>query len=218
MILWIVLFVLVVAISFILAAKSMKDFREIPANEQYGLFLIRKSQELNAQLLNLIQRDLLVSNSVISFERLFRGGKSALVIYGPKPLLFKYLQNLDLLELEDYTNVNPAQISAWEVGIKGKGQVFENLPEFPQSEQFWWQIIISSSFKIQVRAIVISEDDVKRHSLTQTLHNLAPEKIIKLPKAYSNEQILEFYKTRSFKKDEKNPVLKAEDIIHLLSI
>ncbi len=218
MILWIVLFVLVVAISFILAAKSMRDFREIPTNEQYGLFLIRKTQELSVQLLNSIQGELLDPNSVISLERLFRGEKSALVVYGPKLIISKYHQNLDLLELEDYTKVDPKQISAWEVGIKEKGKVFDNLPELSQKEQFWWQVIISSGFNIQVRAVVVSGDDVRRTSLTQTLHNLAPEKIIKLPKAYSNEQILEFYKTRSFKKDEKTPVSKAEDIVHLLSI
>lgn len=225
MILWVVLFALVVAISFVLAARSMRDFTEIPTNEQYSLFLIRKTQGLSAELLNSIHESLLRSKSIISFERLFKGAKSALVVYGPTKLLSSYHELLNLLELEDYTNVDLNHISAWEVGIKGPAssfkieqKVFNNLPQLSDTEQFWWQILISSGLKVQIRAIVVTQDTEKRNSLTQTLHHLAPEKVVKLPKAFSNEQILEFYRTRSFKKDDKNPSLRTQDIVHLLSL
>lgn len=219
MILWVVLFALVVAISFVLAARSMRDFTEIPTkDEQYSLFLIRNTQGLDAGMIDSIHRQLLQTKSIISWERLFKGLKSAMVVYGLTKLLGNYKNALDLLELEDYTNASVDDISAWEVGIKAAGKVFSNLPVFSDAEQFWWQIIISSSFKIQIRAIVVAVDVEKRNNLTEILHNLAPEKIIKLPKAYSNEQILEFYKTRSFRKDDNNPALKPADIVRLLSL
>lgn len=222
MILWVVLFVLVVAISFVLAARSMRDFTEVPqSNDDYSLFLIRKTQGLTLELLSSIHNELLKSNFIISFERLFKGNKSALVIFGPRKLLTHHQNLLDLLELEDYTDVNIEDISAWEAGIKSKiniQKIFTNLPQFLENDQFWWQIIISKGSKVQIRAIVITSDDIKRNSLTQTLHNLAPEKVIKLPKAFSSQQILEFYKLRSFRKDSENLSLSSEEILSLLLI
>src|SRR5688572_3161726 len=120
MILWVVLFVLVVAISFVLAAQSMRDFSEVPAKEaEYGLFLIRNTVALTPAVLDSIKNELLESKTIISFERLFKGGKSALVAFGPRELLLNHQSALDLLELEDYTqNVEVEHISAWEVVVK----------------------------------------------------------------------------------------------------
>src|SRR3989338_11196841 len=100
MILWVVLFVLVVTISFVLAAKSMRDFTEVAhKGEEYSLFLIRQNTGLNVQLLNSIHDNLLSSGSIISFERLVKGQKSALAVFGPKKLLMSYKDFLNLLEL-----------------------------------------------------------------------------------------------------------------------
>lgn len=222
MILWVVLFVLVLAISFVLAAKSMRDFTELPSkDEEYSLFLIRNTSRFSAKLLNSIHEDLLGLGAVISFERLFKGKKSALVVFGPASLLLGYKDALDLLELEDYTNVNVSHIFAWEAGIKNKEsreKIFGSLPQFLETEQFWWQIILSAPFKAQITAVVIAADAVARDTLSQKLQNLAPEKINKLPKAFSNSQMLDFYKKRSFRKDNKNPSLNAEEILQLLLI
>lgn len=233
MILWVILFVLVAAISFILAANSMRDFIDIPPkDEEHGLFLIRNSQGLSEELFNSIQKDLLHSKLSFSFERLFKGGKNALVVFGPKRLLANYMELLNLLELEDYTNVKVEYIFAWEAGIKKNGQwtidngqkIFGNLPELSETEQFWWQVVLSApiksgsaSFKPQITAIVVAHDAQRRHSLAQALPTLAPDKITKLPKAFSNEQLLDFYKTRSLRRDVKNPVLNSQQILELVA-
>lgn len=221
MILWVILFVLVVAISFILAVRSMRDFTEIPqGQDEYSLFLIRKSHQLDGQLFNSIRQQLLLHNTFISFERLFKGKKSALVVFGPRKLLLNYKDILDLLELEDYTNVDIEHFFAWEVGIKKGAQLtqklFTHLPHFLEKEEFWWQVILSASFKAQITAILVSEDATRRNQLVQNLQNLAPDRIIKLPKAFSNTQILDFYKKRSFRKDSHHPVLTSEATLHLL--
>ncbi len=227
MILWIVLFVLVLAISFVLAAKSMRDFTEIPTkDEEYSLFLIRKTDNLNVQLLNSIHEELKKSGLIISFERLFKGKKAALVVFGPKRLLTKYTDLLDLLELEDYTNVDVDIISAWEAGIKNssktdqtnKPKIFDNLPQLSEADEFWWQLTLSNAFQVQITAVVVSTDQSRRNSLTKTLQTLAPERIIKLPKAFSSAQILDFYKSRSLRKDTQNPILSSEDILQLVRI
>lgn len=225
MILWLILFILVVVISFILAARSMKDFTEIPTEtEDYSLFLIRKTDQLNGKLFSSLRSDLLRSGSFISFEKLFKGKKSALVIFGSRKLLIGYKDTLDLLELEDYTNVNVEQISAWEVEVKNNGQgltdegqrLFSGLPHFSETDHFWWQVILPASFKPQVRAIFVSPNADSRTKLTHILQNLNPHRIPKLPKAFSNKQILDFYQKRSYRKDNKNPVISSEYILQLI--
>lgn len=216
MILWIVLFVLVILISFVLAAKSMRDFSDIPTqDEEYSLFLIRNIASLNKHLLDSIQSYLMKKSAYISFERLFKGGRSALVVFGPRKLILQHKQDLDVLELEDYTNVDIAQVSAWEVGVKGSGQLFKNLPALLETEQLWWQVIFSEDLKPQITVIVVASDSERRHALTEALHNLAPDLIHKLPKAFSNSQLLDFYKKRSFRRDNKNPKYTAGKISQL---
>lgn len=219
MILWVILFLLVVAISFVLAVKSMKDFIDIPSNasEEYGLFLIRKIQSVNTALLSHLNEKLLESSSILSIERLFKGKKSALVVYGPRKLLLSLNHVLDLLELEDYTDVNVDQISAWEIGIKDPsiqwvdGQnIFANLPQFLDSEQFWWQIIINGSLNLQITAVLMSAMEQRRIKLTQTLQSYDLQALIRLPKAFSNQQFLDFYQNRSLRVfDKKNSSLAS---------
>lgn len=113
MVLWIVLFILVLAISFILALKSMTDYQEVPKGDN-GLFLIRQTKQL---------KDLLDASTNIVLERLFKGKQAALVVFGPRQIVEKYKNHLDLVELEDYTNVDKDQVVAWEIGIKERLQV-----------------------------------------------------------------------------------------------
>lgn len=232
MILWIVLFVLVVAISFVLALNSMRDFQEEISGsieEDYGLFLIRHSRGLNRQLLERIHDDLSESGLNISFERLFKGKKSALVVFGSRKLLTKYQDSLNLLELEDYTNVNAEMVNAWEVGIKEDGgwkvedgKVLSRLSQFLETEQFWWQLILwvdnpsTKLFQSQIRAVVLSDDPTKRKNITQALQNLPKDWFFKLPKAFSNAQIIDFYRKRSFTKMSQNPALNSEQVLQYL--
>lgn len=224
MILWLILFILVIVLSFILAAKSMWDFQEIPSQEKYSLFLIRKPQNLNKELLSSLHDNFLKSGWFLSFERLFKGNKSALVVFGPSGILKTY-PSLDLLELEDYTAVNAEEVSAWEVG-RGKGEpfdgvypersrgaggkdIFVKLPQLAQSEQFWWQVVVSDQFRVQIRAVAVSTDSVKRASIGD---------ILQLASSAQSAQIIEIYQKRIFRKDENNPRLTAEEVLKLFII
>ncbi len=184
----------------------MKDFILTP-EENSSLYLIRKAHKLS-EALHLILPVLQDSSLGISFERLFKGKKSALVVFGPKKLLEKLKPVLDLLELEDYTNVDIKQVSAREGNPKA-------VPDLSDEEHFWLQLILWGKFHHQLRCILVSSDADKRKSL-----------LTNLPKAFSNEQILESYKKRSFhqpkadclldKKGGNQQSLTIEQVKHFL--
>lgn len=226
MILWIGLFVLVLAISFVLALKSMKDYQEIPifSREDFSLFLIRNYQGLNEQMLSMLYEDLIQSGLNISFERLFKGKESAIVIFGSSQILRKYKDTLNLLELEDYTNIELGNISSWEMGFKEGGEaLFTKIPELKDSEQIWWQLLLwvnkdkVNSFQSHIRVAVISNDKYRRKELAQGLQKISPEYLYKLPKAFSDTQIIDFYKKRSFPSRSKNKSLTSSQILKLIT-
>lgn len=227
MILWIALFILVVVLSFVLAAKSMRDYQEVPSERgDYGLFLIRNRGGLTAELFHSIHDELLSSGLSISFERVFKGKESALLVFGPRILLAKFNQILSLLELEDYTNIDIDTTLAWEIGInsnteQSEQKIFSQMPQLLDQEQFWWQLVLwvsSKSFHGQIRAVLKSEDPLKRKNISQILQNLPHKKLVKLPKAFSNSQLMDFYKKRSFQKKVKGNSLNSVEIMQLISI
>lgn len=233
MILWVILFFLVVAISFILAAMSMRDFQQIPSiTQEYSLFLIRNTKALDKSVLDTLYNELSKSDLIISFERLIKGNKSALVVFGPTKLISSFKDSFDLLELEDYTNVDLEKISAWEVGVTNgaveSGKVFKSLPQLSDSEQFWWQLVLkvkkldskqTKSFQSQIRAVVVSEDGSKRKKVADTfLKDLKSENIFRIPKSFSDSQIIDFYKNRAFMKDKNNPILNLNEVYKLLTL
>lgn len=221
MILWVLLFILIVAISFVLALKSMADYQEIPAHagEEYGLFLIKRPHELSGDILLSLHTELISAGLIISFERLIKGTQAALVIYGPKKILANYKYTLDLLELEEYTDVDPSYISSWEVSVK-----HPDVPHFPPlsfDDQVWWQLSLSAKkgglYHPHIRLVVVSADAQRREDLKRTLHELSPDKFVKLPKMFSDEQLLDFYKKRAFRKDT-NRNMQPEEVIKLLKV
>lgn len=227
MILWLVLFLLIVGISFVLALQSMKDYQEIPENEkfEYGLFLIRKPENFNAKLLDSIRELLRPASLIISFERLFKGSKSALTIFGPKKILDKFASELGLLELEDYTsNLKKGDISIWEVGVKSpkkteleSNNIFENLPKFEAEDQFFWQVVLGLA-QTQIRAAVYSKDPERVKVLAHQFQNLKIDKLIKIPRPFTMEQMMDFFKLRALSKDSQGPILDSTGIMNLLKI
>lgn len=223
---WIIIFIIVVLISFLLSYLSMKDYQPpLDSKKDYGLFLIRKNASLSLDLLSQLLENL--DSNLISFERLFRGGESALLIYGPKVKLAKFQSDLDLLEMEDYTlGINLDSIYAWEFGLRADLEdlenFFEDFPKLSQSEQFWWQIIIKPIKKVgkiyqgNIRAVLWSANSHLTNQLVKTLQNLAPKYLIKLPKAYSNKQIINFYLERNMNSTKQN--LNPRQILKLLKI
>lgn len=218
MILWLTLFLLIIGISFILALRSMKDYQEIPRKSDldYGLFLIRRPGNFDTKLLDSIRELVLLENAIISFERVFKGRQSALTIFGPKTVLDKFTRSLDLLELEDYTSaLAEGDISVWEVGEKERGEL--TLPELSNEDQFFWQVVVGKD-QTQIRAALYCNDPVRRKTLAAELQNLNARAFVKIPRPFSNEQMLGFYRTRSLGKDSKRSILNSEEIVSLLRI
>lgn len=220
MILWWVLFALVIAISFVLALLSMRDFPHLPQRE-YGLFLIRQPAQLSADILNLIHT-ITDGGLIVSLERLFKGKKSTLVIFGPKKVL-ETLGKLDLLELEDYAGVNRGDVSGWEVGIRSDQDVhlsvksfFKHLPKFDTDEQFWWQIVLGPSFKSQIRAVVVSSNLQRREDISQNIQGLPLGRLTKIPKHFAKDQFLQLYQRRSLILGPHNPNLTAQEVLELI--
>ncbi len=242
MLLWFLLFLLVVAISFVLAYQSMKDFQDNPESlkADYGLFLIRNPSQLTVELLKTLHDQVAAEGLIVSIERLFKGQESALAIFGPRQLLLSF-SSLNLLELEDYTEVDKEQIQAWEVGIKNKTalesadfQLFDNLPELKSDELFWWQIALRpmpqnfmagkskesiNSFQGQIRAVFFSARPERRHQLGTDLQNLAPGILAKIPKPFTSSQILKLYQQRSLSAGKnETQILSSKEIIGLIRL
>ncbi len=227
MIAWLALFLLVVGISFVLAFRSMKDYQEIPQKEaqDYGLFLMRTPQLLE-KLLDSIHEQMLSEGLIISLERLFKGKETTLTIFGPKKILERHIQDLNLLELEDYAvSLDNNQSLAWEVGVKTKeinlDNIFKDFPDLGDN-QFFWQIVLyakkgaDSFFETQIRAVVYSQSQEKRKELADNLQNLGV--LTKVPIAFSNSQIMNSYALRSLSKDSKGPILSVQEVVQLLKV
>ncbi len=237
MIFWFILFFLIIAISFLLAYQSMRDFQENPRlfKTEYALYLLRNPRALDEGLIKRLYEDMEKDGFIVSIERLFRGLESALVIYGPSRTLGKYASDLALLELEDYTNMEVAHVQAWEIGFKSQGQsyqkLFQNLPALNKDEQFWWQLVIQPKpplfpgkesdqkyFYTQIRAVLVSADEGRKQKLSQELQNLAEGFLVKLPKPFTSSQILEFYRQRALGVGKKGEVVSAEEILKLIRL
>lgn len=223
MILWLAIFFLIIAISFVLALLSMRDFQEVPnSGVEYGLFLIRNPARFSADILDLIHSQITKEGLIVSIERLFRGNKSTLVIFGPKKVL-KSLPQLNLLELEDYTDVNRGDLNVWEVGVRSSKDAhsnvksfFKDLPQLDMEEEFWWQIVLGPSFKSQIRAVIASANSQRRQDLSQKIQRLDLGRLTKIPKPFTQDQILDFYKQRSLTNDSYNPNLTPQEVLQLI--
>lgn len=226
MILWLVFFLLIIAISFILAFQSMKDFHEVSPETppDYGLFLVRQIKNLDTKLLDSIRQLMLAEKEILSLERLFKGRQTAVTIFGPKNILARFQSELDILELEDYTlKFKDGSVSVWEMGARDSklnsvpaDQIFSNLPQLREEEQFFWQVILNKS-QVQIRAAVSSNDPMRKKMFTSA-QNLNTGGLYKIPKPLSNEQMIELYKARSMGKANEGLNLDSEGIISLMKV
>ncbi len=219
----ILLFILVVAISFFLALYSMHDFEIKPNLKlEYGTFLIKNPKNLNPESLAPLFSELAKSNLLISFERLFKGHEGVLVVYGPKNILMKYQDQFNFLELEDYTRADLNNISIWEVEVRDKLNFRDKFPNLAEHEQIWFQIILRINkkdlriFPTRVRVVLVSQEENRLKELTKEFQDNYKSTLPKIPKPYSKAQIFEFYKKRSFIKEGGRDInLKIEDILNL---
>lgn len=124
----------------------MKDFQETSGNlmDEHGLFLIQVPKSLTLEVLNRLHD--VAFGEIISLERLFKGDRTALVIFGPKKLLSEFSDTLKLLEIEDYTNVPAESATVWEVGLRNKDDLnlWKKIPSLGAQDQLWWQVVMTS--------------------------------------------------------------------------
>lgn len=232
MIFWVLLFILVVLISLLLAMRSMRNFREVPQAQEkdYGLFLIRKTINITLDLLDQLHSLIRREGFIVSFERLFKGNESTLVLFAPRRIAQDYLDLLDLIEIEDYTDVPKEGILGFEMGTKKSDHkknknlqnFFANFPKLEDSETVWWQLIIMAKkerfFEVLPRVIIKGRDLIRAAEIEKKLHHLAGGFLIKIPKPYSKGQILQFYKQRNFGKDMHNPTITSNEILNLIKL
>lgn len=225
MILWVVLFILIIAISFVLAFRSMKDYQEIPqqGKAEYGLFLIRKPSGFNTMFLDELLIKTKGVNLIVSIERLFKDKKSALLLFAPKNILQNFFDQLDLIELEDYTpSLSVKDTVVWEVGFKKNipneimPNIFSAFPDLLGNDQFFWQVILGGK-RTQIRAVLYSEDPARLQMLATALQQLGIPMLHKVPLPFSNEQMLQFFKSRSTSRED-GKIFLPQEIIHLIQI
>ncbi len=237
MILWIVLFLLIIAVSIILAFRSMEDYQELPHQSgiEHGLYLIRNTAGFDTSILNSIGETMICSDSpVVSIERLFKGSETALTIFGPKTILSQFTDKLDLLELEDYSSeFSKCRAEVWEVGIK-KGKKFDvsnvvnlfgSLSKLAAKEQFFWQIVLGVKksrngifFQAQIRAVYLTPELVRERDFVPELHNLGSDQLAKVPSPYSEEQLLNFFNQRVLDRGAKGLLITSSEVLQLLKI
>lgn len=228
MIVFWILFLLIILISGVLAFLSMKDFRQEPKelSSDNGLFLIRKPFALSLELFDLLHQNCQKLGLIISLERLFKGGESALVLFGPKIVLSALASSLDLIELEDYSQ-GEVGILGWEIGIVGnihiqRTSLFLDFPKLLQGEQVWYQIVLQAQkgrakqFIAQIRVIVVISDDNRRKEISKLLQ-ARKGPWIKIPQKFSSLQIVNFYQKRNIV-GRPHVKLTGEEIVKLWSL
>lgn len=212
--------------------QSMRNFREVPQAQEkdYGLFLIRKTINITADFLDQLHTQILKEGLIVSFERLFKGSESTLVLFAPRKITQNYLTSLDLIEIEDYTDVPKEDILGFEMGTKSSDyknnrnlqNFFGNFPKLAVDETVWWQLIIMAKkerfFEVLPRMIVRGRDLIRAAEIEKKLHHLAGGFLIKIPKPYSTGQILQFYKQRSLGKDMHNPTFTSNEVLNLIRL
>jgi hypothetical protein len=202
MLFWLILFLIVAALSFFLAKRSVKSAEtkiKIP-EEPRSLFLIRSPLAVDETLLQKIHQHLLEEKTVLSFERLYKGNESVLTVYGPQNLATQYPE-LNLLELEDYlvpkertfevkegNKINADQAFIWNVALKpglDQGSLLSDL-ELKDDEHFFFQLVLqaipdrkelTNQFKVTSRAMAATKDKLQKVQLAKRIFADLNEKL-----------------------------------------
>jgi len=225
----------------------MKDYSRHPAvfGQPYALYLIQKPENLTEQM-DSIHRLVLPGRLLLSLERLFKGSKKALVIFGPVAVLRSFADPLGLLELEDYSQrLKGKEAITWEMGMKNPSQTLEKLSfisqmlPLPEKEEFWWQAVLypqplaswwermfkkgnrskSPKFKVKIRAVFQASDKKRADDFRQDFLKAAGSVgLFMLPQGHSTEHMVKFYQDRARTPiSSAVPVLNPEEIISWLN-
>lgn len=241
---WIILFLIVLLVSFLLALKSMSDYRDRPNNfgQPYSLYLIQNPQALTEPVMDQLYQASLKDGLILSLERLYKGSQTVLVVYGPIVIMKPFYNPLGLLELEEYSHkvdLDKEEVLAWEMGLKGLSEVTPPKPkskvellDLENHEQCWWQITFrpvvaskDSGFESVIRAVVVTGTKTRALEAQQELLKIgAGLGLALIPQAFSKTQLLDFYKSRSLPTNLVNiqrgetSLLNSKQLLGILNI
>lgn len=238
MVIWIILFAVTFAISLFLAYRSMSDYYEQASHfpVPYSQYLVGSPEALTAEVLYRLHQSAYDGRLILSFERLFKGNRRALVVFGPTTLLHSLVEPLKLTELEDYSRkvdkeeVKEGRVVTWGVGRKKvlneplmADNLFENMPELLESEEFWWQVVVQPKgskkeehFEATVRAVLTAGNSRRGQVLKDELSKIGNvEGLAELPKAHSTEEFLKLYQERALPK-EYTMTVNPEEVLSLV--
>ncbi|KKQ65814.1 MAG: hypothetical protein US86_C0008G0037 [Candidatus Daviesbacteria bacterium GW2011_GWA2_38_24] len=219
----------------------MKDFVEFPnAKIPYSIFLVQNPENLTQEILSKIHKLLYterfrkIDPKIISFERIAKGKSKALVIHGPKELL-KSLNELQLLELEDFSKkLEISRVLSFEVGYLNRGESLEKLItagimkgiDLEEDEYFFFQVVAhpaggveKNQFQVSIRIAISSQDSVRRATLAKQFNNYLIENLglSRLEKNQSSSDIYEAFKKRILiPKEVFKFTLTSEQVLGLL--
>jgi hypothetical protein len=147
---WIIGILSISLTSLFLTLRSMKGYHEEPTHfkTEYTLYLVQNPHQLTQEVLSQLYKRVSSKGHLLAIEILQKGSKKAVVIYASRDIIQLALGVLNLIELEDYSNIKSLdEVSAWEVGSRKKGILnldrFESIKHvgLQEEEQFWWQIV-----------------------------------------------------------------------------
>lgn len=208
-------------ISLILAYISLTNYQYQPADaqESYGLFLVQKSHLVDERAIGELYLKLQPKKLMVSFERLFKGGKRALVVYGPLSVFRDFQDRWGLVEIEDYSlTAHLDHITLWEMKARtlpkrvwAVSSLVSEGALLSVEEQFWWQVILKpedrkEAFLSSLRGVVVSGSlSLSRERGDQLIEALKEVGLVKLPTRYVQRGLLTFYQKRvlSAKRREK---------------
>lgn len=240
---WIILFIIVLAISVFLARRSMKDYQELPhLIAKYGVFLVKNPSALNLQFFSELHSLGKIDHLIVSFERLSKGEDDALVLYAPKFFPEKF-PDLGLFELEDYLSGDEKNIGyqekqvgvdksfSWVIDPKNNQKKplstvsnFLDQIKLAPNQRFFWQIVLSpqkdmNKFQVTIRVVVSDDDPLIRVELAKEIAQII-ENATGFSKSIKNSSQLAVFKAfreRTLVPKEITPfVLESSEILALL--
>lgn len=230
---YILLFIIIIAISAFLAFRSMKSFQEIPsATHKYSLFLLKNPKAFSLDTLTKLYAHSLSSKLIFSIEVLLKGNQAALALYAPASTA-SLLPELQPIEIEDYLGVEHLnQIYSWAIQPKNNPKKvltvspdFLKMTELEENQKFFWQIVLTSvkadtpNFQATIRAMVEEGDPIKRVELAKKIDKEIESctGLVKNPKQDSVSSIFSAFIKRTLTPKQSIPfVLKPQEVLDLI--
>ncbi len=219
---WFILGLLVIYLSFVLARKSLKNYQDMPSGEN-GLFLLRDLQYFDDVFLEKI---CMQTGSIFSLEKIYKGGQGALVLFAPKRV-GEGIVGLSPLEIEDYTQkISEDRVQVWELNVgKKKGAKHIHFLEganLTLEEQAAFQIVFmpgeKGKIQVSMRILVSASDALKRSNIAKQIDkNMALSNQVRSKRKFSSKQVFGHFRKRSlYPKEVSKQFLTPQELLKLI--